>query len=255
MLYDNGQILEYLADLWSKGVKQPAVKRAIAGTVSWLQREMTHADGYFYAAQDADNFTTPEEAEPEEGAFYVWSYAELESTLSAAELAELEQEFDITTNGNFEGNIVLQRTRNEELSDSLEQALDKLFTVRYGKSIAQVSTFSPAKNNHEAKSNNWSGRIPPVTDTKGILAWNSLMISGLARAFAVFRDETHLDLSVNLQLAISAVEFILENQWIEDRLQRLNYDGVATIPAQSEDYAFLIKAILELHNACPRNSQ
>ncbi|MGL6344967.1 MAG: thioredoxin domain-containing protein, partial [Waterburya sp.] len=72
MLYDNGQILEYLANLWSSGIQQPAIKRAITGTVAWLQREMTHPQGYFYAAQDADNFTTPEEVEPEEGDFYVW---------------------------------------------------------------------------------------------------------------------------------------------------------------------------------------
>ena len=255
MLYDNGQILEYLADLWSSGVKEPAIKKAIAGTVEWLQREMTHKDGYFYAAQDADNFTTPEEAEPEEGAFYVWSYKELEYILSAAELAELEREFEITTEGNFEGRIVLQRSKSGELSASLERALDKLFEVRYGKPRKEIDTFTPAKNNQEAKNTDWLGRIPPVTDTKGILAWNGLMISGLIRAFAVFKDEADLDLSVNLDLAVKAIEFILQNQRIEGRLQRLSYDGVATVPAQSEDYAFLIKALLDLHNACPWDSQ
>ena len=284
MLYDNGQILEYLANLWSSGIREPAIKTAIAGTVEWLQREMTHKDGYFYAAQDADNFTTPDEAEPEEGAFYVWSYRDLESILSTAELAELEQEFEISANGNFEGKIVLQRSlanpesngdpsigkaergrlkqgtndrlqsESAELSASLKQALDKLFEVRYGKPRTQIGTFTPARNNQEAKSIDWLGRIPPVTDTKGILAWNSLMISGLARTFAVFRDEADLS-SINLNLAVEAVEFVLQNQWIEGRLQRLNYDGVATVPAQSEDYAFLVKALLDLHNACPSNSQ
>ena len=249
MLYDNGQIVEYLADLWSKGVQQPAIKRAIALTVSWLKREMTHVDGYFYAAQDADNFTTPEEAEPEEGAFYVWSYAELESTLSASELAELKQEFTITAQGNFEGNNVLQRTKTGILSDNIIQAFDKLFKLRYGKPQAEINTFLPAKNNQEAKTQSWQGRIPPVTDTKAIAAWNSLMISGLARAYGVFKEQTYLD------LAVDAVEFMLQNQWIDGRFQRLNYDGVATVPAQSEDYAFLIKALLDLHNACPGDSQ
>ena len=249
MLYDNGQILEYLSDLWSKGVKQPAIKTAIAGTVEWLQREMAHADGYFYAAQDADNFTTPTEAEPEEGAFYVWSYAELESTLSATELAELEREFNITPQGNFEGNNVLQRLSTVELSPTIVEALDKLFVIRYGQLRAEIITFLPAKDNQEAKNNHWSGRIPPVTDTKAIAAWNSLLISGLARAYAVFQEESYLE------LATKTIEFILQNQWLENRFQRLNYDGVATIPAQSEDYAFLIKALLDLHNACPDNPQ
>ena len=255
MLYDNGQILEYLANLWSKGLQEPAIKRAITATVGWLQREMTHEQGYFYAAQDADNFISPAAEEPEEGAFYVWSYNELESTLSATELAELEQEFAITPQGNFEGKIVLQRLHGGELSAAIYQSLDKLFILRYGQSINEIKTFTPAKNNQEAKTKNWSGRIPPVTDTKGIMAWNSLMISGLARAFAVFRNETALDLSINLQLAKEVIEFILQNQWLEGRLNRLNYDGIATIPAQSEDYAFLIKALLDLHNACPEDSQ
>ena len=249
MLYDNGQILEYLADLWSSGMKIPAIKRAIAGTVEWLQREMTHPQGYFYAAQDADNFTTPEDIEPEEGDFYVWSYAELESLLSATELAELQREFSVTTSGNFEGKNVLQRLSTGTLSDNLEGVLAKLFAVRYGKSPAETTTFPPAKNNYEAKTKNWQGRIPPVTDTKAIAAWNSLTISGLARAYSVFREQSYLDLAVN------AVRFILQNQWQQDRLQRLNYDGTATVPAQSEDYALLIKALLDLQAADPHNSQ
>ena len=249
MLYDNGQILEYLANLWSNGVQQPAIKRAIAGTVKWLQQEMTSPQGYFYAAQDADNFATSEEVEPEEGDFYVWSYAELEFILNESELAELQQEFIVTPQGNFEGKNVLQRLGSDVLSNSLEQALNKLFTVRYGKSATEIATFPPAKNNQEAKTKDWLGRIPPVTDTKAIAAWNSLAISGLARAYAVFKEQSYLDLATN------AVRFILQNQWLDGRLQRLNYDGVATVPAQSEDYAFLIKALLDLQAACPDDSQ
>lgn len=89
----------------------------------------------------------------------------------------------------------------------------------------------------------WPGRIPPVTDTKMIVAWNSLMISGLARAATVFSQPLYL------QMATTAAEFILAHQWSENRLQRLNYDGQAAVAAQSEDYAFLIKALLDLHQA------
>ena len=249
MLYDNGQILEYLADLWSSGVEQPAIKRAIALTVDWLQREMTSPQGYFYAAQDADNFTNPDAAEPEEGDFYVWSYTELESLLSATELAELQREFNVTTKGNFEGKNVLQRLSTDALSDNIEGALAKLFTARYGQPASEITTFPPAKNNQEAKTKDWSGRIPPVTDTKAIAAWNSLIISGLARAYGVFKEQIYLDLATN------AVQFMLQNQWLDGRFQRLNYDGVATVPAQSEDYALLIKALLDLQAACPDDPQ
>ncbi len=240
MLYDNGQIVEYLANLWSSGVQEPAFERAIAGTVQWLKREMTASDGYFYAAQDADSFTNPEEAEPEEGAFYVWSYSELEQLLTPNQLAQLQAQFTVTPKGNFEGKNVLQRRHPGKLSDTLEVALGKLFTVRYGTTSEELETFPPARNNQEAKTKNWRGRIPPVTDTKMIVAWNSLMISGLARAYGVFKHQSYLD------LAARAANFILDNQWVDGRFQRLNYEGQAAVMAQSEDYALFIKSLLDL---------
>ena len=249
MLYDNGQILEYLANLWSSGVKEPAIQRAIAGTVAWLKREMTASPGYFYAAQDADNFITPEDIEPEEGAFYVWSYSELANLLTPAELNELQSEFSVASQGNFEGKNVLQRRREGEISASLEQTLEKLFTVRYGQPPTEIVEFPPAKTNSEAKTTNWLGRIPPVTDTKAIAAWNSLVISGLAKSYEVFKQAAYLELATN------AANFVLKEQWLEGRFHRLNYNGTTTVKAQSEDYALFIKALLDLNAADPINPQ
>ncbi len=243
MLYDNGQIVEYLANLWSAGIQEAAFERAIAGTVQWIKREMTSPQGFFYAAQDADNFTDPTAAEPEEGAFYVWSYRQLEQLLTPSELAALKEEFTVTSEGNFEGHNVLQRRHSEQLSETLEKALAKLFEVRYGSKPDSLETFPPARNNHEAKTSNWPGRIPPVTDTKMIVAWNSLMISGLARAYSVFRQPEYW------KLASDAANFILDNQWVQGRFHRLNYDGQPSVLAQSEDYALFIKALLDLHQA------
>ncbi|MEG3936135.1 thioredoxin domain-containing protein [Microcoleus sp. T3_B1] len=243
MLYDNGQIVEYLANLWSAGIQEPAFETAIAGTVEWLKREMIAPTGYFYAAQDADSFNTSEEVEPEEGAFYVWTYAELEQLLTAEELAEIKAQFTVSRNGNFEGKNVLQRRHPGKLSDTIETALAKLFAVRYGGNPDTVKTFPPARNNQEAKNDTWPGRIPAVTDTKMIAAWNSLMISGLARAAAVFGNLEYLE------LAVKAANFILDNQWTDGRFQRLNYDGQSAVTAQSEDYALFVKALLDLHQA------
>ncbi|BAY94372.1 MULTISPECIES: thioredoxin domain-containing protein [unclassified Tolypothrix] len=243
MLYDNGQIVEYLANLWSAGVEEPAFERAIAKTVQWLSREMTAAEGYFYAAQDADSFTNSTAVEPEEGAFYVWSYRELEELLTDEELAELQQEFTVSANGNFEGQIVLQRRHPGKLSDTLEISLHKLFTARYGVNAESLDTFPPARNNQEAKTTNWPGRIPSVTDTKMIVAWNSLMISGLARAAGVFQQASYLE------IAAKAANFILVHQFVDGRFHRLNYDNQPHLLAQSEDYAFFIKALLDLHQA------
>lgn len=243
MLYDNGQILEYLANLWSVGGREPAFARAIAKTVEWLKREMTAPEGYFYAAQDADSFTTPDEIEPEEGAFYVWKNDELQRLLTAAEYTALQEQFTVTVSGNFEGNNVLQRQHPGELSDTVEAALEKLFVARYGRDSRSPLTFPPARNNHEAKTTNWKGRIPCVTDPKAIVAWNSLTISGLARSAAVFGNAEYF------QLAWQAAKFILDRQWQGDRLHRLNYEGEVSVLAQSEDYALFIKALLDLQQA------
>ncbi|QLE57783.1 thioredoxin domain-containing protein [Nostoc sp. TCL26-01] len=248
MLYDNGQIVEYLADLWSAGFREPAFERAVAGTIQWLQREMTAPAGYFYAAQDADSFTNPHALEPEEGAFYVWNYAELQQLLTPTELTELQQEFTVTPDGNFEGKNVLQRRHPGQLSASVEVTLAKLFAARYGHVADVLETFPPARDNQEAKSSNWPGRIPAVTDTKMIVAWNSLMISGLARAAGVFKESLYLD------LATKAAKFILEHQFVGGRFQRLNYQGQPTVLAQSEDYALFIKALLDLQACTPADS-
>jgi hypothetical protein len=248
MLYDNGQIVEYLASLWSAGVEEPAFTRAIALTVKWLSREMTAPEGYFFASQDADTFTTPIEAEPEEGAFYIWSYKELQQLLTAEELTELQQQLTVTPNGNFENSNVLQRRYRKELSHTLEKALSKLFVARYGATSESLQTFPPARNNEEAKTVNWQGRIPAVTDTKMIVAWNSLMISGLAVAYRVFQQPSYLE------LATRAANFILDNQFVDGRFHRLNYQLTPSVLAQSEDYAFFIKALLDLH-ACSPNQR
>jgi uncharacterized protein YyaL (SSP411 family) len=238
MLYDNGQIVEYLANLWTAGCQEPALRRAVAKTVAWLTREMMAPEGYFYAAQDADNFTHPEAAEPEEGAFYVWRYQELQALLTPAELTALEAVFLITPGGNFEGQIVLQRRQGVEFNATVEAALSKLFVARYGSE--DLETFPPARNSQEAKNGQWLQRIPPVTDTKMIVAWNSLMISGLARAAVAFEEPEYY------AIATQAAQFIHDRQWVDDRLYRLNYEGKVEVPAQSEDYAFYIKALLDL---------
>ncbi|MGD1903543.1 MAG: thioredoxin domain-containing protein [Geitlerinemataceae cyanobacterium] len=242
MLYDNGLALEFLAELWRAGGREPAFETAIAGTVEWLRREMTDPAGFFYAAQDADNFVTPADAEPEEGAFYVWTWDELKTALNPEELAELQRRFTISPEGNFEGSNVLQRRDAGHLCASVRTALDKLFALRYGQS--RNDRYEPARNNREAKTQPRSGRIPPVTDTKAIVAWNALTISGLAKAAAVLHQLPYLT------LARGAADFILEAQQVDGRLHRVNYDGQPAVLAQSEDYALFIKALIDLHQAC-----
>jgi len=213
MLYDNGQILEFISDLWRAGKQEPAIKRAVHKTVQWLDREMTSPQGYFYAAQDADS-------EGEEGKYYVWRYQELEQALTAEEFQRLVEQFDVTPNGNFEGHIVLQRMHLGKLPEVLENALDKLHDIRLK-------------------------RIPPVTDTKLIVAWNALQVSGLVKAALAFNQSDYLT------RATRCLAFILEHLQPKGRLHRVYYGSgqPITVLAKSEDYALLIKALLDLFEA------
>ena len=238
MLYDNGLIMEYLANLWLSGLQEPAIARACDLTLTWLQREMLTEEGCFYASQDADS-------EGREGKFWVWSYAELKKIFSQLELDVLIQEFTISVNGNFEETNVLQRKKRGKLSSEIESSLTKLFRLRYGEFSRPTDAFPVARSQDDIREIDWEGRVPPVTDTKAIVAWNSLMISGLATAYRAFQKPIYK------QLAVNAVKFILENQWVEGHLQRINYEGQAAVAAQSEDYALLIKALLDLHQAIP----
>lgn len=244
MLYDNGQIVEFLAEVWQSGERAEAIAHAIDQTVTWLTREMQSPAGFFYAAQDADNFTSAEAIEPEEGDFYVWSFSELSDLLSDAELAELTKAFTVSEAGNFEGRNVLQRKASGPLSPTLETALEKLFQVRYGAKPDDTPTFEPALDAQAAKGRTWPGRIPPVTDTKMIVAWNALMISGLAKAAAVFERADYL------AIALQSAQYIQQHQQVEGVFYRLSYDGQIAVPAQAEDYALFIKALLDIQQAC-----
>lgn len=124
----------------------------------------------------------------------------------------------------------------------------KLFRCRYGEYSRPTDAFPVARSEEDIREIDWEGRVPPVTDTKAITAWNALMISGLAAADRAFQKPIYR------QLAVNAMRFILQNQWVSGNLQRINYGGEAAIAAQSEDYAFLIKALLDLHQAIPEQA-
>ncbi len=205
MLSDNGQILEYLAHLWSQGHQEPSFRWAIARTVAWLKREMTAPQGYFYASQDADS-------EGEEGKFYVWTLAELQDT-------SLETAFTVTAQGNFEhGTNVLQRKYAGPLTPEIETALDQLLVRR-------------------------QQRIPPATDPKLILAWNSLQISGLCRASLALGEPEYLT------LALTCAQFIHDYQHVNGQWYRVNYNGTPAVRATAEDYSLWVKAQLDLFEA------
>ena len=220
MLYDNGQLLSLYAKAYQVS-GDVFFKEKIWETVEWLEREMVHEDGGFYAALDADS-------EGVEGKFYTWTQAELNSILGedAEWFAEL---YDTNENGNWEdgANILFQTKTYEEIYQkqglNAPDFLVKLRTIKF--KLLEVR----------------AQRVRPGLDDKIISGWNGLTISGLTQAYLATEDEWYL------QLAIESGRFI-QFKMIQDGLLYRSYkNGEAYIPGFLEDYAAVIQAFTDLY--------
>ena len=78
MLYDQAQLaMSYLEAF--QITRDPFYAKLARSTLDYVLRDMTHPEGGFYSAEDADSVIDPAHPkEKGEGAFYIWSGAELE---------------------------------------------------------------------------------------------------------------------------------------------------------------------------------
>ncbi len=211
MLYDNGLLLDIYTKGWMR-YRQPIFKAVVEETVNWLLRDMHAPNGGFYSSIDADS-------EGEEGKYYVWTPAEIESLLGQDDGKLFCETYSITEKGNFE-----HHTSNPALSTSDFNRREELCSQR--KILLQQRLT----------------RVPPAKDTKQLVAWNSLVIRGMAEAaFAFERKEW-------LEYAKRAANWIWETQLFDDhRLHALCYeDNIPGINAYLDDYAFYAEALLTL---------
>src|SRR5947208_1974510 len=170
MLYDNAQLTQLYLDAYlvSGDIRQAEVARDILG---YVLRDMTHADGGFFSAEDADS-------EGHEGKFYCWTREELSQLLSPEEFNVAARYFGITADGNFVDHShptplrgqnvlsVVQPTLPGADKPLLESAKQKMMTAR-------------------------NERIRPHRDDKVLASWNGLMLGAFARAFAVLGEERY----------------------------------------------------------------
>ena len=224
MLYDNAQLLELLA-LAHQRSGNPLFRQRAIETVGWLTREMTTPEGAFAASLDADS-------EGEEGKFYVWSRAEIDSVLGEDDGAFFARHYDVTDAGNFEGHNILNRLASEPRTEADEKRLaplrDKLLAAR-------------------------SARIRPGLDDKVLADWNGMMIAALVNAGMA------LDQPDWIERAGHAFDFIAHAMTKGDRTHgdRTNgdrfghswRDGRLLYPGLASDFAMMIRAALALHEA------
>ena len=239
MLYDQAQLVVSYLEMFQL-TRHPYFADSARSTLDYVLRDMTHAQGGFFAGEDADSFVSEGDAHKEEGAFYVWTKAEIQEILGKDREGIFCEYYGVEADGNapqegdphgeFKGKNILVRAKqlpeiapgyllsDEEAEGVLRECRELLFQVR-------------------------ENRPRPHRDEKIIVAWNGLMISAFARAAGVLGEAKYLE------AATRAASFIQAELWDESTqaLRRHFKDGAADVPGFAEDYAFLVRGLLDLY--------
>jgi uncharacterized protein YyaL (SSP411 family) len=246
MLYDQAQLtLAYLEAAQAGGDEFYA---AVAeDTIAYVLRDMTAPEGGFYSAEDADSLPAEHAAESgahkSEGAFYIWSDAEIAEVLGDdADVAR--RRFGIHPGGNAPSDPQGEFTGRNLLYTA--QSIDDI-AARSGRTPEEIAASLGRIRGKLAAVR--AMRPRPHLDDKILTAWNGLMIAALARAARVLAARPTA--STYLDAARRAATFIRSTLWIDSKecLLRRYRDGDAAIDGYAEDYAYLIFALLELFQA------
>ncbi|MEQ8604941.1 MAG: thioredoxin domain-containing protein [Marivibrio sp.] len=220
MLYDNALLLPLLA-LAHNATGDALFRRRAEETAHWLLSDMQTADGGFASARDADS-------DGREGAYYVWTEAEIDRLLRPDDAALFKAVYDVRPEGNWEGETILNRLRSSEraLSDDeaqrLERARDVLLAAR-------------------------ETRPAPLKDDKILADWNGMAICGLIEA------GERLERPDWIAAAERAFQFVagrmVDRSKGEDRLHHSWRLGAARHDGVLDDYVQMALAGLALHQA------
>ena len=212
MLYNQGQLARAFVEAWEI-TGETAYRRAAERTFDYVARDMTDADGAFYAAEDADSRNAS--GELEEGAFYVFS----PDQLSALGLGDSNSLLGMEEPATLEaGHVIHLEPRAELQFEPLDETLTQLRTAR-------------------------DARARPLRDTKIIAGWNGLMVRALADGAVAFSQPRYL------ALAERAGNSLWDRLWQDGQLARLWADGEAREDGALEDYAWLGLAFASLFDA------
>jgi uncharacterized protein YyaL (SSP411 family) len=243
MLYDQAQlVLAYLEAAQASGDSFYA--SVAEDTLEYVLRDMTGPHGAFFSAEDADSIPPEHAGSPaakkSEGAFYIWSDAEIQSLLGD-DAVVVRRRWGIEPSGNAPHDPQGEFTGKNLLytSEPIEDV-----AVRTGKTSEEVMAILASARNTLFQVR--AKRPRPHLDDKVLTAWNGLMIAAFARAARVLTDRDTAPRY--LAAAERAASFVRDTLWREDagKLLRRFRDGEAAIEGYAEDYAYLIFGLLEL---------
>ncbi|HUS37451.1 MAG TPA: thioredoxin domain-containing protein [Verrucomicrobiae bacterium] len=224
MLYDNAQLIHLYLDAYLvSGEKRYAdVARDI---IRYVLRDMTHQDGGFFSAEDADS-------EGKEGKFYAWTKDEVEKLLTKEEAEAAIKYFGITQEGNFVDHSDPNPLPNQNVLSVVDADVAKK------KSSALASA---KKKMFEARAK----RVRPHLDDKVLASWNGMMLGAIARAYAVLNEPEYL------AAAEKNLRFLRSNLWdahtktLSGRWRDAQRDNVQLLEA----YGNLAAGCIDLYEA------
>lgn len=224
MLYDNALMVSlYLAAYQVSGEGRYA---AVAhDTLRYLLRDMADPEGGFYSAEDADS-------EGREGRFYCWTLDEIDALLPPQEREVVVRYYGVTRRGNFIDHSAPHADTGQNVLAIRDPPL----------SAEETRLLALARDRMlEARGR----RVRPHRDDKILTSWNGLMVSALARAYAILGEEAYL------VAARRAVAFLRGRLWDPGR-KRLHHrwrDGERDEVQLLVDHAFLLNGLIDLHEA------
>ncbi|MEU6483244.1 thioredoxin domain-containing protein [Streptomyces sp. NPDC046887] len=218
MLYDNALLCRVYAHLW-RSTGSELARRVALETADFMVRELRTPEGGFASALDADS-EDPASGRHVEGAYYVWTPAQLVEVLGEEDAEYAARHFGVTAEGTFEeGASVLQLPQGEGVAEA-----GRIADIR-GRLLAAREE-----------------RPRPGRDDKIVAAWNGLAIAALAETSALFDRPDLVD------RATEAADLLVRVHMDESaRLTRTSRDGRAGANAGVlEDYADVAEGFLAL---------
>ncbi len=173
MLYDQAMLVLAYTEVYLV-TKNDFYKKTAEEILEYVLRDMTHSDGGFYSAEDADS-------EGEEGKFYLWDADELRNVLDKDESDFAIKVFNVADDGNWidESKGMMPGTNILHLKESIKN-LAADFNLSENEFANKLELIRDKLFKYREK------RIHPYKDDKILTDWNGLMISALARASQAF---------------------------------------------------------------------
>ncbi len=200
------------------------------GILDEIVRDFTAPNHGFLSAHDAESRLSFQSSTRAEGAFYLWTKAEILTALSPDEAELLITHHRLTEQGNFTDTSSSARPGLNLLHAPATPPSDPELRARLA--LAQQRLLSLRQL-----------RPRPDRDEKIITAWNGLAVSALARASRI------LDNPGYLRAATNAAHFLATHHHdaVSGQLLRSTHFRTQGPPAFAEDYAFLIHGLLGLY--------